>query len=235
MVLALNQVPISSAMLLDVQGDPVAREKPSERSRVVTPSVLTNDVAPDPVPLIVETSIPNQSLAPVPSLLVEALVQNHSPDPAPSVGVGASVPSQNLAPVLSSVTETSVQQHSLIPVPSVIVEALAQNQNPAPVPPVVVVASTQNQNVAPVSPLVEGVANEDSRIKKTFDLHEELLILEDTILALGMLDHHVSFVEDCIHEMVYPLGLKAFVPCAVFRSNNALKKEWKKVLHATFY
>ncbi|KAL5514932.1 hypothetical protein EMCRGX_G000016 [Ephydatia muelleri] len=196
-------------------------------------AVLTNNVAPDSVPLIVETSIPNHSLAPVPSLLVEALVQNHSPDPAPSIGVGASVPSQNLAPVLSSVTETSVQQHSLIPVPSVIVEALAQNQNPAPVPPVVVVASTQNQNVAPVSPLVEGVANEDNRIKKTFDLHEELLILEDTILALGMLDHHVSFVEDCIHEMVYPLGLKAFVPCAVFRSNNALKREWKKVLHAT--
>ena len=219
----VNPIPTELAPTLasvDVQGNPVSREKSNDRLRVVTPSALTINVAPDPLPLIVETSIPNQVLAPVPSLLVEALVRNQSPDPAPSLGVEASVTSQNLAPVLSLVSETLVQ----IPVPPVVVETLAQIQNPAP---------TQNQNRAPVSPLVGGEANENSRIKKTRDLHEEMLMLDDTILALGMLDHHVSFVEDCIREMVYPLGLKAFVPCAVFRSNNALKKEWKKILHAT--
>ena len=45
-----------------------------------------------------------------------------------------------------------------------------------------------------------------------------------------MLEHHLAFTDECIKENVYPLGLKAYV---VFKANDALKKEWKRVLHAT--
>ena len=88
---------------------------------------------------------------------------------------------------------------------------------------------------SPIPPNPNPNLNVDVEVrgKETFDLQEDLTRLERTILALGVLDHHVAFVEDCVRESVYPLGLRAFVPCAVFRSNNALKKQWKQILHAT--
>jgi len=62
------------------------------------------------------------------------------------------------------------------------------------------------------------------------DLKSELNRLEKTIHDSCMLEHHLAFTDECIKENVYPLGLKAYV---VFKANDALKKEWKRVLHAT--
>ena len=48
------------------------------------------------------------------------------------------------------------------------------------------------------------------------DLKTGLNRLEKAIYDSCMLEHHLAFTDDCIKENVYPLGMKAYVPCAVF-------------------
>ena len=82
--------------------------------------------------------------------------------------------------------------------------------------------------------VVDSVSDEvDVNSGEKLDLETELNRLEKAIYDSCMLEHHLAFTDDCIKENVYPLGMKAYVPCAVFKANDALKKEWKRVLHTT--
>ena len=125
---------------------------------------------------------------------------------------------QSVEQASSSSTTASVQIPSLAPVPPLFVDEGSQNRVP------------EHESLVQVTD--QGNVDVGRVAEEAFDLQEELDRLERTILALGMLDHHAAFVEDCVRESVYPLGLRAFVPCAVFRSNNTLKKQWKQILHA---
>ena len=48
-----------------------------------------------------------------------------------------------------------------------------------------------------------------------------------------VIDHHLQFAESCIGQSIYPLGLKTFVPCVAYKSDNKLRKEWRRVLNNT--
>ena len=72
------------------------------------------------------------------------------------------------------------------------------------------------------------------RGSETFDLKKELSILERTISDLGMLEHHVAFIEECMKENIYPLGLKTFVPCAVLCPEERMEENLTCNLSRTF-
>ena len=63
---------------------------------------------------------------------------------------------------------------------------------------------------------------------------EELLKeLADTSFINQIASHHWTFLDSCIANKVYPLGMKAFVPCAVYKANDDLRKQWKVILNNT--
>ena len=46
-----------------------------------------------------------------------------------------------------------------------------------------------------------------------------------------ILEHHLSFANDCISNSIFPLGLRAFVLCVAYKADDCLEEKWKKVLH----
>ena len=48
-----------------------------------------------------------------------------------------------------------------------------------------------------------------------------------------ILEHHLAFANECVQNSIYPLGLKAFVPCVAYKADDALKRKWKQILHNT--
>ena len=63
---------------------------------------------------------------------------------------------------------------------------------------------------------------------------EELLKeLADTSFINQIASHHWTFLDSCIANNVYPLGMKVFVPCAVYKANDDLRKQWKVILNNT--
>ena len=61
------------------------------------------------------------------------------------------------------------------------------------------------------------------------DLEEMYKILESKQTIV----HHLAFADQCIEHSIYPLGLKAFVPCVAHKADNNLRKQWKAILHNT--
>ena len=62
------------------------------------------------------------------------------------------------------------------------------------------------------------------------DRSEVVMRLKDLLNAQTVIEHHA---ESCISHNIYPLGLKTFVPCVAYKSNNKLRRQWQKVLHNT--
>ena len=68
-----------------------------------------------------------------------------------------------------------------------------------------------------------GDRNYNTERRKYDELQNSKLIIE----------HHLSFANDCISKNIFPLGLKTFVPCVVYKTDDHLKEEWKRVLNNT--
>ena len=243
---ALVQTP-NSTPVPPVLGEEVSHKRLPESENIVQDVHLANSSSTNasmnlaPVPLVLGEEMSAKSV-PVCENTVQDVVQAN-----PS-SANASVQTPYLAPALPQLAEEGREKR--VPEYESMVESIVQSveqassssttasvQTPslAPVPPLFVDEGSQNR-VPEHENVVQGADQENVDVgrvaEEALDLQEELDKLERTILALGMLDHHTAFIEDCVRESVYPLGLRAFVPCAVFRSNNTLKKQWKQILHA---
>lgn len=55
--------------------------------------------------------------------------------------------------------------------------------------------------------------------------------LYEVLCRRQIIEHHPAFAEGCIGASIYPLGLKAFIPCFTYKADNTLRRQWKAILN----
>lgn len=75
--------------------------------------------------------------------------------------------------------------------------------------------------------------SENARTGKELFNAENVGTIKELLKSKVIVEHHLSYAEECVEKSIYPLGLKTFVPCVAYRADNELKKRWKQILHNT--
>ena len=63
------------------------------------------------------------------------------------------------------------------------------------------------------------------------DQENDRKVLYEVLCSRQIIEHHPAFEEGCIGASIYPLGLKAFIPCFTYKADNTLRKQWKAILN----